>query len=46
MLVAEGIYKNYGELKILQGVDISVKEGEIVSIVGSNPVGNLDDISV
>jgi lipoprotein-releasing system ATP-binding protein len=39
MLVAEGIYKNYGELKILQGVDISVKEGEIVSIVGSSGAG-------
>ena len=39
MLVAEGIYKNYGELKILQGVDISIKEGEIVSIVGSSGAG-------
>ena len=39
MLVAEGIYKNYGELKILQGVDISVKEGDIVSIVGSSGAG-------
>ena len=39
MLVAEGIYKNYGELKILQGVDISVKEGESVSIVGSSGAG-------
>jgi lipoprotein-releasing system ATP-binding protein len=39
MLIAEGIYKNYGELKILQGVDISVKEGEIVSIVGSSGAG-------
>ena len=39
MLVAEGIYKNYGELKILQGVDISVKEGEIVSMVGSSGAG-------
>lgn len=39
MLVAEGIYKNYGELKILQGVDISVEEGEIVSIVGSSGAG-------
>ncbi|MEY4860910.1 MAG: hypothetical protein RL059_609 [Bacteroidota bacterium] len=39
MLIAKGIYKNYGELKILQGVDISVKEGEIVSIVGSSGAG-------
>ena len=39
MLVAEGIYKNYGELKILQGVDIILKEGEIVSIVGSSGAG-------
>lgn len=39
MLVAKGIKKNYGTLQVLKGVDISVSEGEIVSIVGSSGAG-------
>jgi lipoprotein-releasing system ATP-binding protein len=39
MLLAEGIYKSFGELKVLKGIDLSVKEKEIVSIVGSSGAG-------
>lgn len=39
MLKATGIYKNYGNLPVLQGVDISIDQGEIVSIVGSSGAG-------
>ncbi|MCX6192438.1 MAG: ABC transporter ATP-binding protein [Flavobacteriia bacterium] len=39
MLIATGIHKNYGELQILKGVDLHVKESEIVSIVGSSGAG-------
>jgi lipoprotein-releasing system ATP-binding protein len=39
MLSATGIYKNYGILPVLQGVDIHIKKGEIVSIVGSSGAG-------
>jgi lipoprotein-releasing system ATP-binding protein len=39
MLVAEGIYKSFGDLKVLKGIDLSVKEKEIVSIVGSSGAG-------
>jgi len=39
MLKAENITKNYGELPVLKGVDISVETGEIVSIVGSSGAG-------
>ncbi len=39
MLVARGIYKNYGNLEVLKGVDISIKKGEIVSIAGSSGAG-------
>ena len=39
MLLATGIHKNYGELQILKGVDLHVKESEIVSIVGSSGAG-------
>lgn len=39
MLKAAGIYKTYGELEILKGVDLHVDKGEIVSIVGASGAG-------
>lgn len=39
MLTAKNIYKNYGTLQVLNGVDLSVNKGEIVSIVGSSGAG-------
>jgi lipoprotein-releasing system ATP-binding protein len=39
MLKAEQIKKKYGELTVLKGVDIEIRKGEIVSIVGSSGAG-------
>jgi lipoprotein-releasing system ATP-binding protein len=39
MLSAKNIQKKYGQLQVLKGVDISIKQGEIVSIVGSSGAG-------
>lgn len=39
MLKAEHITKRYGSVQVLKGVDIEVKTGEIVSIVGSSGAG-------
>jgi lipoprotein-releasing system ATP-binding protein len=39
MLFAEGIHKSFGDLKVLKGIDLSVREKEIVSIVGSSGAG-------
>jgi len=39
MLKAEQIFKKYGALEVLKGVDITVAKGEIVSIVGSSGAG-------
>ena len=39
MLKANGIYKNYGTLPVLKGVDIEIAKGEIVSIAGSSGAG-------
>ncbi len=39
MLHATGIYKSYGALPILKGVDLHVGKGEIVSLVGASGAG-------
>jgi lipoprotein-releasing system ATP-binding protein len=39
MLEARGIVKRYGDLKVLQEIDLSIGTGEIVSIVGSSGAG-------
>ena len=39
MLQATGIYKSYGALPILKGVDLQVAKGEIVSLVGASGAG-------
>jgi lipoprotein-releasing system ATP-binding protein len=39
ILQAQGITKSFGDLPILKGIDLTVKEGEIVSIVGSSGAG-------
>ncbi len=39
MIKASGIHKSFGDLHVLKGVDISVAEGEIVSIVGKSGAG-------
>lgn len=39
MIKTKNIKKFYGDLQVLKGVDIEIKEGEIVSIVGSSGAG-------
>lgn len=39
MLTAKNIFKKYGTLEVLKGVDLTISKGEIVSIVGSSGAG-------
>jgi lipoprotein-releasing system ATP-binding protein len=39
VMQATGIYKSYGQLSILRGVDLNIQRGEIVSIVGRSGSG-------
>ena len=39
MIKAKNIHKSYGDLEVLRGVDLEIKTGEIVSIVGESGAG-------
>ncbi|MEQ8520403.1 MAG: ABC transporter ATP-binding protein [Cytophagales bacterium] len=39
MLKAQAITKSYGKLQVLKGIDLEIKSGEIVSIVGESGAG-------
>lgn len=39
MIKATNIHKHYGELHVLNGVDLEIKQGELVSIVGKSGAG-------
>jgi len=39
MLRAENIYKSFGSVHVLSGIDMQVAEGEIVSVVGKSGAG-------
>lgn len=39
MIQIKGVTKRYGQLQVLKGIDLTVNEGEIVSIVGASGAG-------
>lgn len=39
MITAQGIVKKFGDLNVLKNIDLSVKKGEIISIVGASGAG-------
>jgi lipoprotein-releasing system ATP-binding protein len=39
MIRIQGIEKSFGPLKVLKGIDVSIKKGEIVAIVGASGAG-------
>jgi lipoprotein-releasing system ATP-binding protein len=39
MITTTGITKSFGELKVLKGIDIEIKEKEVVTIVGASGAG-------
>ncbi len=39
MIKAENITKSFGNLQVLKGIDLHIKEGEIVSVVGASGAG-------
>lgn len=39
MIEVKNIHKSFGELEVLKGIDLSVKKGEIVAIIGKSGAG-------
>lgn len=39
MILAQDIYKSYGSLQVLKGVNFSAKKGEVVSVMGASGAG-------
>jgi branched-chain amino acid transport system ATP-binding protein len=39
MLFADGLVSGYGDVEVLHGVSLTVREGEVVALVGSNGAG-------
>jgi branched-chain amino acid transport system permease protein len=39
LLAVSGLAKAYGSLKVLEGIDLSIRAGELVSLVGPNGAG-------
>lgn len=42
LLQITGLRAAYGKIVALKGVDLEVKSGEIVALIGSNGVGQID----
>ncbi len=39
MIKAENLHKNYKELKVLQGIDLTIAQGECVALIGGSGAG-------
>ncbi|MFT5922356.1 MAG: lipoprotein-releasing system ATP-binding protein, partial [Flavobacteriales bacterium] len=39
MITAKGLTKRYGALQVLKGIDLTIQQGEVVSIVGASGAG-------
>ncbi|HSV65779.1 MAG TPA: amino acid ABC transporter ATP-binding protein [Mycobacteriales bacterium] len=39
MVLAEGVHKSFGKLEVLRGIDLSVRRGEVMCIVGPSGSG-------
>ena len=46
LLKLENIYKNFGNVKVLKDVNITINKGEVVALIGDNGAGKSTLIKV
>ena len=46
LLQLKNIYKNFGNVKVLKDVNINIKKGEVVALIGDNGAGKSTLIKV
>ena len=46
MIEVKNLYKNYGNVKAVQDIDFSIKDGEIVGFLGSNGAGKSTTLKI
>ena len=46
LLKLENIYKNFGNVKVLKDVNMKIKKGEVVALIGDNGAGKSTLIKV
>ena len=39
MIILENVHKSFGDLEVLKGIDMEVKEGEVLSVIGASGSG-------
>ena len=39
MIEIQGVHKSFGDLHVLKGIDLEVKKGEVVSVIGGSGSG-------
>lgn len=46
VLEAKGVEKSYGDLRVLEGVDLEIQPGEIIGLLGPNGAGKTTFVSI
>ena len=46
MIEVKNLYKNYGDVKAIQGINFSINDGEIVGFLGSNGAGKSTTLKI
>jgi ABC-2 type transport system ATP-binding protein len=45
-IVVKGLQKSFGDLKVLRGIDFSVKRGSVLALLGPNGAGKTTTIRI
>jgi len=46
IIQVQGLYKSYGEVQALRGIDFAVEEGEVFGLLGPNGAGKTTTVEI